>query len=606
MTPALALALLLAAAVAVAWMRLLLRQRRRPDPRGRLALLMLLQPACAALLYLTLAPPPLPAGAGTMTVLTAGASAELVRAQASGEIVVAMPEAPERAGALRMPDLASALRAHPGTVRLQVIGHGLDPRDRDAARGFALDFAPPPLPPGLVRLDAAGRAVPGGAFPVAGRANALEGGRATLLDPAGQEVDAAELDAGGRFLLHGYARIPGPAEFSLRLVDAEGAEVESLAVPVHVADDPPPRVLLLSGAPNPEFRQLRRWATDAGLDLHAEVAVGGGVGLGDGPAPASVEGFGGFDLVILDERTLAGLGGARRTALARALEAGTGVLLQVAGQPSAVVRAHMAGLGMAVSGEAGIEGIALPQVDDPALLRARLGPGSEDAPFDPALAQEPPPELARRALRPQSGDAVPLATAGVGPVFAWWRAQGRGRVGLWTLTDSYRLALAGRGDLHDALWSTAVATLARPVDEVSPRLEAEARAGRRMAVCGLAAPEARVVAPDGGEVTILVDPAAGPERCAAYWPETGGWHLLQTGEASWPFHVREVDDAPAAAAADLQEATLRMAGHGGSAVRPAAGGGTPRRGPSWPWFIAWLALSGLLWWLERRPPLPVR
>src|SRR5699024_273742 len=124
------------------------------------------------------------------------------------------------------------------------------------------------------------------------------------------------------------------------------------------------------------FRQLRRWATDAGLDLHVEVAVGGGVGLGDEPAPASAEGFGSFDLVSLDDRVLAGLGASRRDALAQALDAGTGVLLRITGQPSAAVRGHLAGLGMEVAGEAGIESIALPQVDDPAVLRARLGPGS--------------------------------------------------------------------------------------------------------------------------------------------------------------------------------------------------------------------------------------
>ena len=38
---------------------------------------------------------------------------------------------------------------------------------------------------------------------------------------------------------------------------------------------------------------------------------------------------------------------------------------------------------------------------------------------------------------------------------------GRGRIALWTLTDSYRLVLAGRDDLYGELWSDAIATLAR-------------------------------------------------------------------------------------------------------------------------------------------------
>jgi len=601
-TPATGLALILAVAVVAAWIRLLLKQRRAPAPRGWLALLVLLQPACAALLYLALMPPTLPAEAGTMTVLTAGATRDLVSAQASGETLVAMPEAPRLADAAAMPDLATALRLHPGVARLQVIGHGLDARDRGAARGLALGFEPSPLPPGLVRLDAPARTAPGASFAVSGRANALEAGRARLLDPAGRPVDEADVAADGIFRLYGYARTPGLATFELQVLDADGGEVEAVAVPVHVADEASPRVLLLSGAPNPEFRHLRRWAGDAGLDLHVEVAVGRGVGLGDGPAPASAEGFGGFDLVILDDRALASLGASRRAALAQALEAGTGVLLRVTGELPASVRAQAAELGLGLGDDAGTETVALPQVDDPELLRARLGPGSEDAPFDPALAREAPPELLRRALRPQAGDAVPLPSAGAGTAFAWWRARGRGRIGLWTLTDSYRLALAGRGDLHGGLWSAAADALARPAEDASPRFEAGARAGRRMAVCGLAEAEGRVVAPDGSGATALVDPAAGPGRCAAYWPRTGGWHLLHVGDDAWPFHVRGDGEAPGVAAAALQEATLRLVGPG--RATPAAGAlrGESRRGPSWPWFIAWLAIAGLLWWLERRRP----
>ena len=606
MTPATGLALVLAAAVVLAWIRLLLRQRRVPGPRWRLALLGLLQPACAGLLYLTLLPPTLPTQPGTMTVLTAGATRDLVASRATGEMLVALPEAPRLAGAEPMPDLATALRRHPGVARLQIVGQGLDPRDRDAARGRALDFEPAPLLRGLVRLDGPERAAPGAAFSVTGGVNGLDGGEVRLLDPAGRLVDGADVGEEGGFHLRGYARAPGLATFALQVFDADGEEVESADVPLHVAADPAPRVLLLSGAPNPEFRHLRRWAEDAGLDLHVEVAVGRGVGLGDGPAPASAEGFGGFDLVILDDRALGSLGAARRAALAQALGAGTGVLVRATMELPASVRRHMAELGLAVTENSGTETVALPQVDDPALLRARLGPGSEDAPFDPALAQEAPPELLRRVMRPQAGDAVPLPAGGADAVFAWWRTQGRGRIGLWTLTDSYRLDLAGRDDLHAGLWSAAVAALARPAADASPRFEADARPGRRLAICGLTEAEGQVVAPDGTEATVLVDPAAGPGACAGYWPRAGGWHLLRMGDDTWPFHVRAADAVQGIAAAGLRERTLRLVGTGSTASSAATGGDAgsapPRRGPSWPWFLAWLAMTGFTWWLERRRP----
>src|SRR5690606_37246054 len=96
-----------------------------------------------------------------------------------------------------------------------------------------------------------------------------------LLDPAGRMVDEVDLDEDGGFRLAGAARAPGLVAFSLRLLDADGGELEAAPVPLQVLAGPAPRVLLLSGAPNPEFRHLRRWAEDAGLSLHVEVAVGG-------------------------------------------------------------------------------------------------------------------------------------------------------------------------------------------------------------------------------------------------------------------------------------------------------------------------------------------
>lgn len=595
-----ALALLLAFAVVVAWVRLLLGHHRAPGPRWRLPALLLLQPVCAGLLYLTLVPPPLQVEAGTMTVLTAGA--DPAATDISGAVAVAMPEAPDMPDAEPMPDLATALRRHPGTARLQVIGQGLDPRDLDAARGRAVEFKPPPLPPGFVALQAPTRAAPGAGFDVHGRVNAMEGGLVRLLDPAGQVVDAADLGETGRFHLRGYARVSGLARFELRVLDAGGNEIDAAPVPLEITAGPAPRVLLLGGAPGPEFRHLRRWAEDAGLDLHVEVAVGRGVGLGDGPAPSTEEGFGEYDLVILDDRALGTLGAARRNALAQALDGGTGVLVRLGGEASASARAQLADLGMPLSADGGSAEVEFPAVDDAGLLRARLGPGSADAPFDPALAGEAPPELLRRAVRPEAGDAVPLAVPDTGTVFAWWRAQGRGRVGLWTLLDSHRLALAGRGDLHGGLWSAAVATLARPALDRAPGFQALGRAGRRMAICGLPDGDVEVLAPDGTRAAVLADPAAGPGQCGAYWPRAGGWHVLQAGGDSWPFHVLAFDEVPGIAAAELRDATARLSGADGAAVHGSAVPEPARRGPSWPWFLAWLAASGLLWWLERWRP----
>ena len=89
--------------------------------------------------------------------------------------VVALPEAPALPGVERVPDLATALRKHPGTQRVRVVGAGLEARDRDAMRGVALEFVAEALPRGLVELTPPSRAVAGGEFHFAGRAERLPG-----------------------------------------------------------------------------------------------------------------------------------------------------------------------------------------------------------------------------------------------------------------------------------------------------------------------------------------------------------------------------------------------------------------------------------------------
>ncbi|MGH8026662.1 MAG: hypothetical protein ACREO0_08035, partial [Pseudoxanthomonas sp.] len=90
-----------------------------------------------------------------------------------------------------------------------------------------------------------------------------------------------------------------------------------------------------------------------------------------------------------------------------------------------------------------------------------------------------------------------------------------------------------------------------------------------------------------------------------YWPRQSGWHsLLQTNaeadESAWPFFVYATDAAPGLHAAELRDATMRLQAQSfDGAGNPALAQARERRGPPWPWFLAWLLGVGLLWWLER-------
>ena len=194
-------AALIALAVAIGVLRLLLWQRSAPSgaraPQWRLALLVGLQVAAGVLLHLTLFPPSVAQPTGELVVATGGANTLIVKAPR--DILVALPEAGPIEDAVRVPDLATALRRFPGAARIRVEGEGLVPRDQGAV-ALPLDFNPPPRPRGLVDLALPGWAAPGATLSVGGRVGTLASGTVELVDPANVVVDRARIAAGRRFV----------------------------------------------------------------------------------------------------------------------------------------------------------------------------------------------------------------------------------------------------------------------------------------------------------------------------------------------------------------------------------------------------------------------
>lgn len=584
MSPAMLLAVLFAAIVAVASLRLLRRARSGRERGWRTAALLMGQAASAVLLYFALLPPTVPAPSGTLVVLTANAGA--LRDAAPGDVVVALPEAANALGAERVPDLGSALRRHTGARPLRIVGEGLPPRDRDAALGAPLSFAPSTLPPALVELQAPTRATAGRRFDVQGR---IEGGTAVsvdLMDPAGARVARAAPDKQGRFALHAIAGAPGRVDYRLQWRDKDDAVREDLALPLDVAAGAPLRLWLLAGGPSPELKFLRRWAVDAGLALRTQVSVGGGVALGDPPLQVNAATLRNFDVVLLDERAWRTIGPGGRAALREASREGLGVMLRLTGDLSSGDRSALREWGFDLAASDLPRSVRLPgtQTADAA---ARRIDGSDEV-----RATDTAPVLTRRPLAATAADGVPLLRDTRGDTLALWRAEGRGRLALWLLSDSYRLALSGRDAAFGGLWAASLETLARPRGTARPALPASARVGERSAVCGLA-DDAALRAPDASALPLARDAATG---CAAFWPTQSGWHELTLGETTAAFPVRGEDDAPGLRAAERREATQALAANGvpSSETKP-----LQNPGPRWPWLLAWLLLSAALWWFER-------
>jgi hypothetical protein len=304
------------------------------------------------------------------------------------------------------------------------------------------------------------------------------------------------------------------------------------------------------------------------------------------------------DLLLVDARAWSDLGDGGRARVLDAVRGGLGLLLRADTPLPASGLRDLRAPDFTIDGGAGTQAWTLPpaRLDDEDALRARLGAGSRDAPFDPEQAGEVAPALARRDWRAGGAAALPFVRD-ADPPAGWWRAEGRGRIGLWAVLETWLLPLHGRADLHGELWSEAVATLARARTNPLPMVDAGARVGERFAICGL--PDAAVIeAPDGGRVQPIVDPATGERRCAGFWPQAAGWHVLRVGEAMRPFHVAAGEEASARRLAELREATLQLAS---APPPPSATPGAPPTAPgrSWPWFIAWLLLAAFAWWFER-------
>lgn len=577
-------------AVAGTLLRLWLRRRgaaaEAQGPVWRFALLLLLQPLAGLFLHLVLFPPGGLIRTGVLTVLT-GPVARAPEGR-PGDVLIALPEAGVVKGASPAPDLATALRRYPDAARVRVIGPGLPLRDQ-APVPLPVIFDPPPPPRGLIDLTLPEPLVPGGVFLVGGQVGSLPAGSVELLDPAGAVVDRAPVAAGQRFELRAGARATGLALFAIRLRDAAGAVVEEISAPVETRAQTQPRVLVLAGAAEPETKFLRRWAQDSAITLNVQIEVGGGVQLGDPPIALIPAALSRFDLLVVDDRRWDTLDSAAKAAVRAAVESGMGLLLRPTGPLSEAARRDWAALGLRLADDGGVRPTHL----------ASAAPRPPDAAEGAAGEPEALPELQRRDLVHTGLESISLLKDASGEALASWRPRGRGRVGVWTVTDTYALVLTGRSDLYGEVWSELLSALARPVEGGRLRVNGLPRAGMRAVVCGLSG-EARVVGPDGGERVLTVDPATGQHGCAAFWPDTAGWTLLRHGRDRETFvyvHAREA--GPSLLAADIRWGTLAMTE---APSRRSAGAAPARRAPGspWPWFVLLCATLTALWWLERK------
>lgn len=532
-----------------------------------------LQIAAAVLLYFSLFPPTLPErfASDELIVLTPGTTPAQLAELSPAASVVALPGVDAGRAIERTPDLGTALRRHADARRLRIVGGGLPARDIDAARGLVAAFDAAPLPHGVIELEIPGNVSAGSVWRIGGRVEGVEGGRVELRDPSGAVVATRALDAQGRFDLRAAAKGEGAVLFALNVLDRDGARIDAVTVPLAARANVPPRILLLAGAPDAELKYLRRWAADAGLAADSRMILSEGVTYSEGTPALDGDTLRRTDIAIVDERAWAALDAQSKKALVAAVRDGLGLLLRVTGPLPVAVAAEWAELGY-----------RLEPIEPPPAVR-----------IDGLLSRDDTGLIfSHRAFAVTSPDAASLLRADDGSTLAWSRNLGSGRVALWLLADSYKLSLGGASAAFGTLWGDALAAVARTRGTAPPSLPTTARIDERAVLCGVT-DAAAFESTTGTHSELIVDATT---HCAAYWPDTAGWHTLLNGGMRWPFYVRSRDEAHALAASDTARATRALVGETSSAMGAAT---RDRPLPRWPFFLAWLAVAAALWWLER-------
>ena len=546
--------------------------------RGQRDLSLWLQVPAAVLLYFALFPPHVSLRADSLTVMTPTLVVSPQSSVPHDAPVIALPGAQAPVKAEPEPDLATALRAHPSVNQLTVIGGGLPARDREAAVGRTITFLAAP-DYGLLELHAPNTVPLGRQWALSGRA-ASSTRRVELLDPSGSIVDKADVDSAGRFKLSAAARGIGNTRFELRVFGDKNLLQDTLSIPLTIVSGESISVIARFGTPNPELKYWQRWALDAGLNVALSAGLSEGVNLNAGDVHLTPAALSHTDVVMIDSRAWATLDPSEKSALRAAVDQGLGLLLRADAPLAAQSITDWGGLGFSLSGTSAPTSVILDQY-----LNLR-----DHTPFTAAGATF---SQSTGAVQFKADDGTPLA---------WWHDQGRGRVALWRLIDSYRLTLLGDQDRYANLWASTLEMLARPraPPPPGPQLPENNWVLERAVFCDLRG-SASVRAPDDQWLALTV----GADACAAFWPAVPGWHSLKSAGSEWPFYVRAADDGrtlhaalDAGATSALPAPTPDASQIGAPAAAPAKTLQTPMA--SWPWFLLWLAAMSVIWWQERR------
>ncbi len=464
-----------------------------------------------------------------------------------------------------VPDAAYLRRHYPEIERLHVIGHGLDGYDWEALDSVQIEPHWTPLPPGIKQAQWSRELVLGQTLQLQGVIAGLDGEESQLyLSDPGGAVDSVRItsqESEAAFELKALPRETGKYLYAISLRAKDGKTRFAEKLDVVVTEPQPLKILVLENQVSFETKFLKNFLSKhrGVLAIRAKISreryrfeYFNQPKIDLTQITANL--LRGFEVAIIDGRTLHDLGEAELRALRTAVEQeGLGVV--IVPDDSILGSERRAFSNREFFLDFHFERFA--ELDERLVkpIWQGLAEGTTTAiPAEPFVINN------AFGMKPLIKDEMERTLAAA-------YQRGRGRVGLSLVRDTYRWILEGNAPYHAAYWSYLLSALAQKASQrdrwsLSSTKPAVTDQPVQMMLVTTAAQPVGIVAAEANQPDslFLQQDVVEPQRWyGTFWPRQAGWHEVSRagGEPDW-FYVYEKESWQTWQAAQRVAATERQ------------------------------------------------
>lgn len=455
-------------------------------------------------------------------------------------------------------------------TELALLGTGLSTAELEMLPAVPLRFFPSPLPEGIQHIQQE-EAIEGSPFSVAGTLLINNPTKLVFESPSGKKQEVKITPEMPDFRFTETSSTHGNFLYSFTAI-READTLFSEVLPVQVAKKQPLKILLITGFPTYETRQLKQQLIDWEYEVAVRQILSKGV-FHEEYINTERTSFSRFTadkltdirLLIVDEPYWEQLTSSERTAVEGLIQQGS--------------------LGMLFLGEAG----KLKKLTENAKTKQQKAELSFSDGETPVLLKAETAIFTEKLLT-YSGQTV----GGV-------HALGFGQIGVPVFSESYRLGLSGRKEDYARLWQEMLLPLSgRTLSTSSLRISGLPVAREAVEVQLQTNAKTPTLFANGEEIRLKSDYLRSGNFSGTYWPESRGWHTLTSSADSLEksFFVFSPEEWKTQRMSKLQQQTQLIANNSGKEIQSRT---RTNYIPISPW-IGWsfsLLFMGILW-LEQR------